>query len=85
MVNHSLPHLPFSSQTTREASKAREQRGPMSFKIMVLKWLGFTATLMLFTAAMAPDVLKVPLHWRPWVFVTSIFWFLAFCAGIFNQ
>lgn len=57
----------------------------MLFKRMLLKWFGFAATLILFTAALAPDVLKVPLNWRPWVFVTSIFWFLAFCAGIFNE
>ena len=67
MVNNSLPHLPFSSQTTREESKAREQGDHMSFKRIFLKWLGFAATLILFAAALAPDALNVPINWRPWV------------------
>jgi hypothetical protein len=85
MVNHSLPHLPFSSKKTREESKTGDQRTLVSFKRIFIKWFGFAVTLLLLAAALAPDALNVPLHWRAWIFVTSIFWFLCFCAGIFNE
>jgi hypothetical protein len=48
------------------------------------KWFGLLSTIALGAAAFAPDIFNVPLHFRPWFFITFIFWFFAFCAGVFN-
>jgi hypothetical protein len=45
---------------------------------------GLFSTLALLAAALVPDMFNIPVHLRPWVFLTSILWLFAFCAGFFN-
>ncbi len=49
-----------------------------------LKIFGYISTMAWTAAALAPNTFNVPLNFRPWVFVTFIFWFFSFCAGLFN-
>ena len=50
----------------------------------VLKWFGAISTVLLSTAALAPELFRIPANLQPWVFLTAIFWALAFCAGMFD-
>lgn len=63
---------------------AMEEGKTVRFLRPLLKWFGTLSTIALGTAALAPHVLNVPMQLRPWVFLTFIFWFFAFCAGTFN-
>ena len=48
------------------------------------KWFGMLSTVAWGMAALAPDTLHISQNYRPWVFLTFIFWSFAFCAGFFN-
>jgi hypothetical protein len=56
----------------------------MFSKRLFLKWFGMASTILLALAAVSPDTLNAPLNWRPWVFLSSIFWVFAFCTGFFS-
>ena len=49
-----------------------------------LKWFGVISTVAWSAAAFVPNTFNVPLNFRPWVFVTFIFWSYGYCAGLFN-
>jgi hypothetical protein len=49
-----------------------------------LKVFGFLSTAAWTVAALTPNTFNVPPNFRPWVFVTFIFWFFGYCAGLFN-
>ncbi len=42
-------------------------------------------TVVLIIGAVAPDVMNVPLRWRAWWFVTSIFWIVTYTSGTLNS
>ncbi len=50
----------------------------------VVKWLGAISTVLLSVAAFAPNIFHIPANLQPWIFITDIFWALAFCAGMFD-
>lgn len=50
----------------------------------LLKWFGLLSTVALGAAALAPDIFNVPVRLCPWVFLTFVFWFFAFCTGFFS-
>jgi hypothetical protein len=50
----------------------------------ILKWFGATSTVLLSAAALAPDTFGIPVNLQPWIFLTAIFWVIAFCAGMFD-
>lgn len=50
----------------------------------VLKWFGALSTVLLSAAALAPESFRIPANLQAWVFLTAIFWVLAFCAGMFD-
>jgi hypothetical protein len=68
-----------------EMPNVNVQGTSMFSKRQFLKWFGRASTIILILAAIFPDTLSVPLNWRPWVFLTSIFWVFAFCTGFFNS
>jgi hypothetical protein len=49
-----------------------------------VKWFGALSTALIGLAALAPNVFGIPAALHPWVYLVSIFWFLAFCAGMFE-
>jgi hypothetical protein len=51
----------------------------------IWKWFGIFSTLLIVAAALVPNAFGIPLGMRPWVFLGSIFWIFAFCAGIFDR
>jgi hypothetical protein len=50
----------------------------------ILKWFGAVVSVLLSIAALAPNLLRIPANLQSWVFLTAIFWILAFCAGMFD-
>lgn len=68
----------------RETATVEVQGDDMFSKRRILKWFGILSTLLIGAAAIAPDTFGIPFVLRPWVFLTSIFWVIAFCAGFFN-
>ena len=69
--------LRYKSQDETQAEK-------VALKQRLVRWFGGLVTLAWGAAALAPDTFNVPPAFRPWVFVSFIFWFLAACAGVFN-
>jgi hypothetical protein len=64
---------------------ARTQGGMMLFFRRLWKWFSILLTFAWGAAAFAPDAFNVPLPFRPWIFVSFIFWFFTFCTGFFNS
>lgn len=62
----------------------KEENAQLSWR-QILKWFGILSTLLIGAAALAPNAFGIPASLQPWVFLTSIFWVFAFCAGMFNQ
>jgi hypothetical protein len=56
----------------------------VKFIQLPMKVFGVLSTVAWTAAALAPVTFNVPINFRPWVFVTFIFWFFSFCAGLFN-
>lgn len=50
----------------------------------IVKWFGILSTIIWVAAALSPDTFHVPADSQGWVFLVSIIWFFAFCAGIFT-
>jgi hypothetical protein len=67
-----------------ETTEVKIQGEAIFSKRQILRRFGILSTLLIGLASLAPDVFGIPLDLRPWVFLTSIFWFLAFCSGIFD-
>lgn len=62
-----------------------KQQGNVLFsRRRIRKWFGVLSTALIGAAALAPNAFGIPTALRPWVFLASIFWFFAFCAGIFD-
>jgi hypothetical protein len=63
----------------------RNQEPPLVRSLRpIVKWFGFLSTVAWGVAALSPETLRVPVHLQGWVFVISILWFFAYCAGFFN-
>lgn len=83
-----------NTASTISHSKNRKKNFPALRKLItvkvqfsrhrILKWLETLSTLLIVAAAVAPGNFGIPLGLRPWVFLTSIFWLLAFCSGFSN-
>jgi hypothetical protein len=73
-----------NSLVFHETPRVKTQRDVVFSKRRLLKWFGILSTLLIGTAAIAPDTFGIPLDLRPWVFLISIFWLVTFCAGFFN-
>ncbi len=50
----------------------------------IVKWSGAISSVLLSAVALAPNIFRIPASLQPWVFLTAIFWVLAFCAGMFD-
>ena len=51
----------------------------------LVKWFGALSTALIGMAALTPSTFSIPANLQPWVFLTSIIWFFAFCAGMFGR
>ena len=81
MITHTSSPVKFSKKET----KMKKQGKVMFSAHQLLKSFGILLTLVWGTAALAPHLFNLPLNMRPWIFVTFIFWFIAFCAGVFSS
>jgi hypothetical protein len=68
-----------------KTTEVKIHREAVFSKRHILKWFSIVLTLLIMVAGIDPDVFGIPMDLRPWVFVASIFWFLAFCAGVFSS
>ena len=90
MITNAASPVPHSKNgkgnfpVLRETPRVKTQGDVMFSKRRLLKWFGILSTLLIGAAAIAPDTFGIPLDLRPWVFLTSIFWLVTFCAGFFN-
>jgi hypothetical protein len=66
-----------------EAGSTKEFRMVVSRR-QILKWFGAISSILLSAAALVPNIFRIPANFQPWVFLTTIFWVLAFCAGMFD-
>ena len=81
----SNPLYPEASHSAiRTTAEWKEQSRPLLSRPRILKWVGMISTGLICAAALAPHAFGIPANFRAWVFVTAIFWFLAFCAGMFE-
>jgi hypothetical protein len=75
----------MASISFQEMPTIKTQGTFMFSKRQLVKWFGIASTIMLVIAAITPDTINIPLNWRPWVYLTAIFWIFAFCTGTFNS
>jgi len=73
-----------NSLAYRETPRVKTEGDVMFSKRRILKWFGILSTLLIVAVAIAPNTFGIPLDLRPWVFLTSIFWLFASCAGFFT-
>jgi hypothetical protein len=90
MITHSTSttsHVPYTEENNVDIRSttglAKEDTAIVSVH-RIIKWFGATSTILLSAAAIAPDTFRIPTNLQPWVFLTAIFWVLAFCAGMFD-
>jgi hypothetical protein len=90
MVTHSTSHVSDAwyeqknGLDIRETVVLKKSRSVFISWHQVMKWFGIISTVLLSAAALAPDAFGIPANLQPWVFLTAIFWVLAFCAGMFD-
>lgn len=90
MITNTSPHVSPSRNgkehllILRKATEVNIRRGAIFSTRRILRWLTILVTVLIVTAGIIPNAFGIPFNLRPWVFLTSIFWFLAFCAGILN-
>jgi hypothetical protein len=80
---HALEPLEKDSDVSMHRH-SRKESTQGDFMRPISRLFGLLSTLVLVALALAPDTFNVSLGLRPWIFITSIFWFFAFCAGMFN-
>jgi len=90
MITHSASHIShvwYEEENHLDiratAGLTKEDNAIVSVR-RILKWFGAISTVLLSAAALAPDTFEIPVNLQPWVFLTAIFWALAFCAGMFD-
>jgi hypothetical protein len=66
------------------AADWKKQRNIIVSGHRIRKWFGVSSTALIGAAALAPSAFGIPAALQPWVYLVSIFWFLAFCAGMFE-
>jgi hypothetical protein len=90
MITHSASNasrLPYEEEKHVDlrvtAGLAKEHNTIISVH-RIFKWFGAIVSVLLSAAALTPGTFRIPANLQPWLFLTAIFWILAFCAGIFD-
>jgi hypothetical protein len=68
----------------RATAKRKNQEAPIVSGRTITKWFGALTTALICAAALAPNAFGIPIDLHPWLFLASIFWFFALCAGLFD-
>ena len=90
MVTNTVSHVSHSGSVEenrlaiRVTKELKKQEKVTLSRHLIWKWFGILSTLLIGAAALAPNAFGIPAAVQPWVFLTSIFWVLAFCAGMFD-
>lgn len=78
-------HLSFPSHVAVNAERPRSASTEKEVIKTMKKIFLFTLTALLVVGAIVPDALNIPLAWQPWLFLTSIFWFIIYSSGTLNS
>jgi len=90
MATNTASHITHSGYSEKNrfaphaATEWKKQRNAIISALRIRKWFGMLSTVLIGVGVFAPYVFGIPADMQPWVFVTFIFWFFAFCAGIFD-
>lgn len=90
MVTNTVSHVSHSGSVKenrlaiRVTTELKKQDNVIISRRQIWKWFGVFSTLLIGAAALAPNVFGIPANVEPWLFLTSTFWFFAFCAGMFD-
>lgn len=49
------------------------------------KFAGYVTTIAVLAVGIAPNIFNIPMVLRPWLFLTSIVWFVTFSSGVFSS
>jgi len=88
MVTNTVSHsgsVKENRLAIRATTELKKQDNALFSRRRILKGFGICSTLLIGAAALVPSMFGIPVGLRSWVFLTSIFWFFAFCAGMFNS
>jgi hypothetical protein len=67
----------------RLTTELNKQENAIFSRRQIWRGFGILSTVLIGAAALAPNAFGIPVSLQPWVFLTSIFWFFAFCTGMF--
>lgn len=87
MTVHNLSYLYLENIRQKPFVSTRKEVSmkPSEYSKIIKPFLLAALTVIFAVGAIAPNVLNIPLAWQPWVFLTSIFWFVAYFTGTFNS
>ena len=87
MTVHNLlyPYLESIRQKPFVSTRKEVSMKPSEYSKIIKPFLLAALTVIFAAGAIAPNVLNIPLAWQPWLFITSIFWFVAYFTGTFNS
>jgi hypothetical protein len=54
-------------------------------KRRLAKVTGYITTAAIFVVGITPGTFNIPVILRPWIFLASIVWFVAFSSGVFSS
>ncbi|MBK9006495.1 MAG: hypothetical protein IPM31_05830 [Anaerolineae bacterium] len=83
--NLSYPYLENIRQKPFVSTRKEVSMKPSEYSKIIKPFLLAALTVIFAAGAIAPNVLNIPLAWQPWLFITSIFWFVAYFTGTFNS
>ena len=85
-VHHlSYPYLESIRRKPFASARKEVSMKPVDYSKIVRHVLLAALTIALTVGAIAPNILNIPLAWQPWVFLSSIVWFVAYFTGTFNS
>jgi hypothetical protein len=90
MVTNTVSHVSHSESVEenrlaiRVTTELKKQENVTLSRRPIWKWFGILSTLLISAAALAPNAFGIPATIQPWVFLAAIFWYFAFCTGMFN-
>jgi hypothetical protein len=80
----SVPYEEENQIDLRATAGLRKEDNPIVSGRRIFKWFGAISSTLLVAITLIPGTFGIPENLQPWVFLTAVFWVLAFCAGMFD-
>lgn len=84
MITNTASHASHSGYLQENDPAIRATDGLIKSGRRLPKWFGIGSTVLIGAAALLPNLFGIPADMQPWVFLLSIFWYFAFCTGMFD-